>query len=287
MESLAGLAWNQWLVSHGIAGWFGMEYALWEQNLRAEACDVYAKAFKYAASLIPAGFKGEISWGHLDNRSFLRLAHGYLLALMHRGDGKAASKLAKQLLNWCPMDNLGVRFLTGDIALMNGDFKGALKEYLNGADSSPGSWYQAGLIAFRQEKYVDACTYLRKGIAANPYIAEGLTGRTILREHNYWHSSGVEGASWAVDYLESPCFEWRPDEIDFADWVFNASHVLQERADLTRLRESMSCEQDGSARVAIGREMMRFRNGIDSSISKEMVRQTRNRDGALIWPWIV
>jgi len=28
-------------------------------------------------------------------RSFLRIAHGYLLGLMHRGDGKAAKVLAK------------------------------------------------------------------------------------------------------------------------------------------------------------------------------------------------
>ena len=44
------------------------------------------------------------------------------------------------------------------------------------------------MIAFRQGDYVAACTYLRRGIAANPYIAEGLTGRTVLSEHLYWHA---------------------------------------------------------------------------------------------------
>ena len=28
---------------------------------------------------LPPGFKGQISWGEVDNRSFLRIAHGYLL----------------------------------------------------------------------------------------------------------------------------------------------------------------------------------------------------------------
>ncbi len=37
---------------------------------------------------------------------------------------------------------------------------------------SPTHWYQAALIAFREEGYVAACTYLRRDIAANPYIAE-------------------------------------------------------------------------------------------------------------------
>jgi hypothetical protein len=52
------------------------------------------------------------------NRPFLRLAHGTLLGLMRRRDkakgGEAAMVLAKQMLAWCPMDNIGVRFLLGD-----------------------------------------------------------------------------------------------------------------------------------------------------------------------------
>jgi hypothetical protein len=40
---------------------------------------------------------------------------------MHRRDGKAAMALAQQMLAWCPMDNIGVRFLLGDIALLKGD----------------------------------------------------------------------------------------------------------------------------------------------------------------------
>jgi len=95
--------------------------------------------------------------------------------------------LAKKLLAWCPMDNLGVRFLLGDITLITGDRKAAMKEYLNGAanspDRHPNAWYQTALIAFRDGDYVAACTYLRRGIAANPYIAEGLTGRTLIAEH--------------------------------------------------------------------------------------------------------
>ena len=55
-----------------------------------------------------------------------------------------------------------------------------MKEYINGAPNSPAHWYQAALNAFREGDYVVACTYLRRGIAANPYIAEGLSARTVL-----------------------------------------------------------------------------------------------------------
>lgn len=112
-----------------------------------------------------------------------------------------------------------------------------MKEYLKGAPNSPAHWYQAALIAFREGDYVAVCTYLWRGIAANPYIAEGLTGRTVLSEHLYWHASNVHGPEWAVDYLDSAACDWTPEEIDFVDWVFNASPVLKERAEMMALPE--------------------------------------------------
>ncbi len=79
--------------------------------------------------------------------------------------------------------NIGMRFLLSDITLLQGNHKAAMKEYLKGTPNSPTHWYQAALIAFREEDYVAASTYLRRGIAANPSIAEGVTGRTVLSEH--------------------------------------------------------------------------------------------------------
>ncbi len=105
----------------------------------------------------------------------------------------AAMALAQEMLALCPMDNIGVRFLLGDIALLKGDHHAAPEEYLEGAPNSPAHWYQAALITFLEEDYVAACTYLRRGIAANPYMAEGLTGRTVLTEHLYCNASNVHG----------------------------------------------------------------------------------------------
>ncbi len=62
--------------------------------------------------------------------------------------------LAQQMLAWCPMDNIGVRFLLGDIALLQVDHRAALQEYLKGAPNAPAHWYQAALIAFREGDYV-------------------------------------------------------------------------------------------------------------------------------------
>ena len=79
---------------------------------------------------------------------------------------------------------------------MTGDTQSAMKSYLKEAADSPAHWYQAGQIAFRTTS---------RGIAANPYIAEGLTGRTKINEHLYWHASNRNGPEWATDYLGAPC----------------------------------------------------------------------------------
>jgi tetratricopeptide (TPR) repeat protein len=262
---------------------------LWALGLQDEATEVYERAYKQALAHIPKGFKGQITWGEVDNRPFLRLAHGTLLGLMRRRDkakgGEAAMALAKQMLAWCPMDNIGVRFLLGDIALLQGDHKAAMQEYLKGAPNSPAHWYQAALIAFREGHYVAACTYLRRGIAANPYIAEGLTGRTVLSEHLYWHASNVHGPDWAVDYLDSAACDWTPEEIAFVDWVFNASPVLKERAEMMALHEGMTYERDAEKRAPCAQRSLEFIDRITDTLSKKMVRKVMNRWGVEIWPW--
>ncbi len=254
-------------------------------GLQDEATEVYERAFLRARAHIPKAFSGQITWSEVDNRSFLRLAHGTLLGLMHRRDGKAGLALAQQMLAWCPMDNIGVRFLLGDIALLKGDHHSALQEYLKGAPNSPAHWYQAALIAFREGDYVAACTYLRRGIAANPYIAEGLTGRTVLTKHLYWHASNVHGPEWTIDYLESAACNWTAEEIDFVDWVFNAAPVLKERATWMALNEGLTYAWDPEQCAPYAQRSMEFVDRITATLSKKMVRKVNNQWIGDIWPW--
>ena len=258
---------------------------LWSLEMRDESTDVREKAYWQAIALIPPGFKGQISWGEVDNRSFLRIAHGYLLGLMHRGDGKAAKALAKKLLDWCPADNLGLRMLQGDISLMTGDTQSAMKSYLKEAADSPAHWYQAGQIAFREGDFVSACTYMRRGIAANPYIAEGLTGRTKINEHLYWHASNRNGPEWATDYLSAPVCDWTPQEIDFVDWVFNSSAVLRERACLMEQHEGLTYERDAVRREPFALRSSYFVNELTDALSTAIVKKVQNRYGVKVWPW--
>jgi tetratricopeptide (TPR) repeat protein len=258
---------------------------LWDLEMRIESTEVRERAYRQASSLIPIGFKGQISWGEIDNRSFLRIAHGYLLGLMDRGEGKTAKALARKLLAWCPNDNLGIRLLMGDISLLNGDTKGAMKAYLNDAATSPAHWYQAALIEFRRQNFVTACTYIRRGIAANPYIAEGLTGRTVINMHLYWHASSQFGPEWANDYLGASVCDWSPQEIDFVDWVFNSSAVLHERARLMELHEGLTYERDTTRRQSFISSSTYFPETLTNELSISMVKKIMTPYGVEVWPW--
>jgi len=125
-----------------------------------------------------------------------------------------------------------------------------MKECLKGAPNPPAHLHQAAQIAFREGDYVATCTQLRGGIAANPYITEGLNGRTVLSEHLYWNANNMCGPEWAVNYLDSAACHWTPEEIDFVEWVFNASPVLKEGAEMMALHEGVTYERDAKSAVA-------------------------------------
>jgi len=257
----------------------------WEAEMRDEAGELYAIGYAKALKLIPKTFKGRISWYDTDNRSFLRVAHGYLLYLMHQRNGRRAMALANKLMKWCPDDNLGVRLLVGDIKTISGDFDGALKTYLKEADHFPVSWYPAALITFRLGDYVRACTYLRKGIAGNPYVAEALTGRTLLADHLYWHRSNHHNCEFALDYLQSAGNDWTDDECDFVDWVFNSAAILRERAALMEIHEGLTIEHNFMRRGPWVERSLAFASTIDDQLSQALIQKICNRWGNEVWPW--
>jgi len=257
----------------------------WKASLLEEATEVYEEAYERATKLIPKGFRGQISWLYLENRSFLRVAHGYLLGLMHAQEGRKAKALANKLLRWCPQDNLGIRFLVPDINFINGEVEAALKAYIELAEGAPVNWYPAALCMLRAGNYIDACTYLRRGIAGNPYVAEGLTDRVQLDEHLYWHGSNLHGPDFALEYLNSPVNVWRLAELGFSVVFFNSSDVLRERAEMTAIREALHYEHDVEVRRKWGQRMDELLAHIDEKLSRKMVRTVTNRWGDEIWPW--
>lgn len=70
---------------------------------------IYEKAIQRADALIPAEFKGTLSWLDMDNRFYHRLLYGHMRWNMRHAKFAKAVKLARRQLKLNPEDNLGVR----------------------------------------------------------------------------------------------------------------------------------------------------------------------------------
>lgn len=257
----------------------------WDLELRDEAAETWEKAYTLGVSVIPKTFKGRIEWSSLNNRSFLRCVHGHILGLSHLGKFKQALTLAKKTLKWNPDDNTGIRYLVPDLQYGDGDFKPALKSLLSEAAEQPTLWYSAGLIEFEQGNHVQACTYIRRGILGNPYVAEGLLGRIKLQDHLYWHGSNLYGTEFALDYLKAPIVKWSDSAIDFLDWVFNSSVVLKERAQMMEFHEILTYERDSIQRSLAVHKQAAFMENINDDVSNTMVKTVLNHWKQEIFPW--
>jgi len=167
--------------------------------------------------------------------------------------------------------------------------RAALQEYLKGAPNSavdnPKTWYQAALIAFREVDYVAACTYLRRGIAANPYMAEvtqahSADGAPVLARQQRARPR-VGGGLPGICRLR---LDGRGNRL--------CGLGVQRRA-----RPQQACRMGGAERVglnykwdavqlaAYSQKSMAFINRITDTLSKKMVRKVKNRWGDEIWPW--
>jgi hypothetical protein len=95
----------------------------------------------------------------------------------------------------------------------------------------------------------------------------------------------VYGPEWAVVYLDFAACDCKPEEIDFVDWVFNASPVLKKRAEMMALHEGMTYERDAEKRAPYAQRSLDFIDRITDTLSKKMVRKVKNRWNDEIWPW--
>ncbi len=72
---------------------------------------VYADAISKAEALIPAGYRGGVSWLYVENRFYHRLLYGYMEWNIFHGSKTRAVDLASKQLRLNPGDNLGLRYI--------------------------------------------------------------------------------------------------------------------------------------------------------------------------------
>lgn len=78
-----------------------------------------------AEALVPKGFKGTMTWGHVDNRFYHRLLWLQMTIGSEWGDLPLAIKAARKQLRLNPRDNLGVREILPGLLLRQGQVDAA------------------------------------------------------------------------------------------------------------------------------------------------------------------
>lgn len=236
---------------------------------------------------IPEGFSGRIEWGNLDNRPYLRAMHIALLSYMRLRRHRDAVTLIDLMLARNPGDNQGVRYLLGSEAMRAGDHEYARRVFEEEADSYPPYFYELALSYMFKDEWVAAATALRRGFAANPYIAEILGGNPNPDPLAIWHGTSLAKPETACDYIQTYGALWhmKPDSFAFTRWLFNHSKVLGERAAIMECKEAVLWESDASTRTTIMEQERRLTGSIDDTLSAAIVTKRKDRRGQMVWPW--
>ncbi|MYN04258.1 hypothetical protein GTP41_19380 [Pseudoduganella sp. DS3] len=239
--------------------------------------------------MFPDDFTGAIPWHHDGNRPYLDLLKTILLCHI-------ASKKFEKAVEWCgliqradPDDSCGVRFIMGHVLLRSGEMEKAQAWFADHGTEYAPYYYELGLCCVREERYVEAATAFRRGIAINPYIAEMIFNGHKPNPYAVMHFWANEMPPLAELYLNSYSDLWEDGLLEqrFLYWIFNHSKVLEERARLMACREQRSIDTDlphPKEQVAHYRMLV---DAINDQQSREIVQRRPGGDGFMEWPWEV
>lgn len=272
---------------HFIDGHAHLGYALLDQGKSKLALDACQRGFVLGQRAIPAEFAGVIEWGFLQNRPFLRAAHGVVLCHLQLGQRGKALSLMEKLLQWNPHDNQGIRFLIGPEYLRAGMKAKASRILKKEADHYAPYHYEMGLLHLMEGDTVSAATKLRRGFVANGYIAEMLCGNPNPLELAIWHRSNAKPET-AQTYLKYCGDLWRitAGAIPFLRWLHMHPKVLAERAAVLECQEALLWEHNFDRRKKLIDCEEAALSRIDDELSREIVVERTDRHNQSVVPWL-
>jgi tetratricopeptide (TPR) repeat protein len=262
--------------------------ALFEEGKSKSALSACLQGAAIGESVIPQDFQGTIEWGNLDNRPFLRAAHGAALCHLQLGQRQKAVALMEKMLQWNPGDNQGVRYLIGPEYFRLGRTDKAHAIFEAEAAYYPPYRYELALLLWKAGDRCAAATNLRFGFVENFYIAEMPCGNPEPRPLAIWHGTSFAEPEVARDYVAHGADLWRrtPDAMAFLHWLYTHPKILAERAAVLECREELLWEQEfNQRRLIIEREEAALQN-IDDSLSTEIIRDRTDRHGRPVSPWL-
>jgi len=165
----------------------------------------FNQGYEIGNKLIPKDYTGQIIWGMMENRPFLRTMQGMGLSFLFMREWEKATQIFEKILKYNPNDNQGIRALIIESYLARGRFKEILK--INKQfpqDMLPDTLYGAVLANYRLDKIKEAEEALKIAIEYSPNVAKELsnkshkqtelTGSVIVggedEAYEYWQRNG-------------------------------------------------------------------------------------------------
>ena len=262
--------------------------ALYDRGTFKRALESCMRGYSLGTELIPPDFQEFIEWKFLENRPFLRAAHGAALCHLQLGNATEAIAIMERMLAWNPNDNQGIRYIIGSEYLRTGQEERAQSLFETEAAEYPPYWYEMALLQFRQGRHAAAATSLRRGFVENVYIPEILCGNPAPLPVGIWHGTNFAGPDLAKEYAEQCGELWRetPDAIAFLRWLHTHPKVMAERAAVLDSKEALLWEHDIDRRGPLLHAMQIATECIDDELSNGITADRIDRYGRRIAPWL-
>ena len=270
-----------------IDGHLELAYAFIEDGDPERALTHAMNALQECTKAIPEEFTGTIPWSRHSNRPLHDAASCVAHCHSILRERSRAIEIMKQQLAWDPDDDQGVHLLIGSEYLRAEQFSVAEAVFQDYAADYPPYHYELGLLQFLREDFIAAATSLRRGFAANPYIAETLCGSVQPLPMKMWHASEFARPYAAGHYVRDYGMTWFEVEfsVSFVRWLFNHSKVMMERARLQGIREAMLWEEPGSERARLAVDESDALQRIDDTLSETIVQIHTDEYGLSDFPW--
>jgi tetratricopeptide (TPR) repeat protein len=178
----------EFIDAYNSLGWMALE----ESN-DDEAQTYFQKAFKIGNSLIPKDFKGEIPWGIIANRPFLRALQSLGLSYLVINKLQKALDYFEKNLKYNPNDNQGIRTLAIHCYMALGECKKILhinRSFPN--DTMPETMYGKVFALFNLQKNEEAEEALKEALQHLPLVAKELIAKN--------HEPPLNFSAWTVTF---------------------------------------------------------------------------------------
>ncbi|MCA9167403.1 MAG: tetratricopeptide repeat protein [Planctomycetales bacterium] len=216
-----------------------IETGLGHQN---RALKYFETGYRIGLLSIPDNFVGRLPWICLENRPFLRAAHGYGLALEQKRRHLEAVEIYEQILSLNPNDNQGIRYLLPSLyirAKAPQKARAALEQH--GADGM--NSYTRCLLEIEDGHRVEAIRWLCRGLAHNLHLPDVVLNPSKKLNSRSQLGVAVGSKEEAMEYIEDMSGWRRKQPKDFLKRAIDSTPIASRLARALELKSALDSRE--------------------------------------------